>query len=197
MKFYVDSLESSLGKLNMGVVLLNLEGDIVYHNQLIDKLIETREELSIKDEKLTLCNSICAAKLEKAIHEGSLSGFSEFVIDPVDESMQPLFIKVLPLGNHGHHLDYSGDQPGTLILVFANEIKALQITPDRLANIFDLTPSESRLAIGLFKGNHLNELAETFNIQISTARSQLKSILAKTQCSRQSELIGLLGLIAI
>src|SRR6185295_1776329 len=50
---------------------------------------------------------------------------------------------------------------------------------------FDLTPAETRLAQTLALGNSLEETASLLDIKMSTARSQLASIFAKTNTFRQ------------
>jgi DNA-binding CsgD family transcriptional regulator len=86
--------------------------------------------------------------------------------------------------------------------VFATANAILLITPVRNANaidsgllkaLFDLTPAESRIAQGIAIGETLEAIAQRVGISPSTARSQLKSVMAKTGVSRQTELALLLS----
>jgi DNA-binding CsgD family transcriptional regulator len=61
-----------------------------------------------------------------------------------------------------------------------------------LQQLYGLTPAESRLALLLAAGNAPKEAAQQLQVGISTVRSQLKSIFAKTDTNRQSELVRLL-----
>jgi DNA-binding CsgD family transcriptional regulator len=65
-----------------------------------------------------------------------------------------------------------------------------------LRHIFDLTPAEARLAQGLARGDALEQVARTLGIKMSTARTQLAVIFAKTQTPRQSALVAVLTRIA-
>src|SRR5262245_5458779 len=65
-----------------------------------------------------------------------------------------------------------------------------------LQRVFDLTNAEVRLAQGVARGDSLEEVAARLGIKISTARTQLASIFAKTQTRRQAKLVALLGRLA-
>jgi DNA-binding CsgD family transcriptional regulator len=65
-----------------------------------------------------------------------------------------------------------------------------------LQRVFDLTQAEVRLAQGVARGDSLEEVAAGLGIKISTARTQLASIFAKTQTRRQAKLVALLGRLA-
>jgi DNA-binding CsgD family transcriptional regulator len=59
-------------------------------------------------------------------------------------------------------------------------------------SLFDLTPAELSVARGLANSKTLNEIATAHNRSIATVRNQLKSIMSKTGCSRQVELVLLM-----
>lgn len=61
--------------------------------------------------------------------------------------------------------------------------------PGLLAEMFDLTVSESRLASALAKGSSLDEAAQQCGITKSSARTYLKNIFSKLGVSRQAELV--------
>ena len=61
-----------------------------------------------------------------------------------------------------------------------------------LHGLFDLTPSEARLAASLATGLTLKEAAEAGQLQVSTARSYLENVLRKTGTRQQSQLVALL-----
>lgn len=90
--------------------------------------------------------------------------------------------------------------------IFANSYALLFFTPldqtrapstDLMRSLFDMTVAETRIAKGLVKGRTLAEIAEDGSVSITTVRSQFSSILEKTGCGRQAELVGLLANIAL
>jgi DNA-binding CsgD family transcriptional regulator len=58
---------------------------------------------------------------------------------------------------------------------------------------FRLTPAEARIALGIAEGATLAAIAEARGVSVSTARTQLKSVFAKTNVHRQAELVALLA----
>jgi DNA-binding CsgD family transcriptional regulator len=65
-----------------------------------------------------------------------------------------------------------------------------------LQRVFDLTRAEVRLAQGLARGDSLEEVAVAVGIKITTARTQLAAIFAKTRTCRQAKLVAILGRLA-
>jgi DNA-binding CsgD family transcriptional regulator len=66
----------------------------------------------------------------------------------------------------------------------------------RLRQLFDLTPAEARLAQALARGDALEEVAVKLKIKMTTARTQLAAIFAKTQTRRQAGLVAILSRLA-
>jgi DNA-binding CsgD family transcriptional regulator len=58
--------------------------------------------------------------------------------------------------------------------------------------LLGLTPAEARVAKALARGATLAEIAGEFNLSMKTVRMQLRSIFAKTETHRQSDLVALL-----
>lgn len=90
--------------------------------------------------------------------------------------------------------------------IFANSYALLFFTPldqmrapstDLMRSLFDMTVAETRIAKGLMQGQTLTEIAADGSVSITTVRSQFSSILEKTGCGRQAELVGLLANIAL
>lgn len=63
---------------------------------------------------------------------------------------------------------------------------------DRLAEMFQFTAAETRLAEHLVQGLRLEEIAQKRSVSINTIKTQLRSMFAKTETRRQTELISLL-----
>ena len=82
--------------------------------------------------------------------------------------------------------------PGKAVLVLEEPEARRQVAGAALADAFGLTPAEIRLAEALTQGKDLATIAEEHRVTIGTVRSQLKSIMAKTDTHRQAELVTLL-----
>jgi len=66
----------------------------------------------------------------------------------------------------------------------------------RLKSLFELTHAEARLAQCLACGDSVEEAAQKLNVKMTTARTQLAAIFAKTDTRRQAKLVAILAHIA-
>lgn len=80
----------------------------------------------------------------------------------------------------------------TTLLTLALTSPGKGVDPVLLGSMFDLTPAEVRLATSLMSGVSLHQVAASISVSITTVRSQLQSVFAKTGTHRQAELIHLL-----
>jgi len=65
-----------------------------------------------------------------------------------------------------------------------------------LIRVYGLSRAEALLAQGIARGESLEEVATRLGIKISTARSQLAAVFAKTGTSRQAKLVVILSRLA-
>lgn len=87
------------------------------------------------------------------------------------------------------------DQPQqrTPTVIFLCDPKQKQIADPRiLMETYALTRSEAIVAAMLVDGNSLEDIAEKLGVEMSTARSHLKRVFAKTDTHRQSDLVRML-----
>jgi DNA-binding CsgD family transcriptional regulator len=59
-------------------------------------------------------------------------------------------------------------------------------------SLFDLTPAEARVARNLASGKTVDDIASESSISPNTIRTQIRGVLEKTGCSRQTDVIALL-----
>jgi DNA-binding CsgD family transcriptional regulator len=62
-----------------------------------------------------------------------------------------------------------------------------------LKALHGMTEAEARLTCGLLNGTRVEDYAEHAGISMNTARTHLKAIFAKTETTRQAELVRLLS----
>jgi DNA-binding CsgD family transcriptional regulator len=79
-----------------------------------------------------------------------------------------------------------------LIIILDLEIRAAPAEA-HMQRVFGLTSAESRLVVQLARGEALETAADLLQVSKETARTQLKAVFAKTETSRQSELVALIG----
>ena len=59
-------------------------------------------------------------------------------------------------------------------------------------SLFDLTPTEARVARGLAAGKTVETIASDGGVSLNTVRTHVRGVLEKTGCNRQAEVIALL-----
>jgi DNA-binding CsgD family transcriptional regulator len=89
--------------------------------------------------------------------------------------------------------------------IFARCASALVLTPvtappappvELVQTLFDLTPAEARVARSLASGKTVEDIAADGGVSLSTVRTHVRGVLAKTGCDRQVEVVALLAGIA-
>lgn len=107
---------------------------------------------------------------------------------PGQRSVVAFLIAVRPevvMGTFGH-------APLALV-VFHDTEQHRDLDPFIIGELFDLTPAEAKIATRIVQGMSLEKIAEEFKIALSTVRTQLYSVFAKTGVNRQAELVSLLS----
>ena len=100
----------------------------------------------------------------------------------------PLLAHAIPLDR----LNLDGSTAAGLVVLVDPQTRREPSEP-LLQQVFNLTPAEARLALGLAKGLDLQEISELHGVGVGTLRVQLKSVFAKTHTKRQAQLVVLLA----
>ncbi|HZZ94341.1 MAG TPA: hypothetical protein VFE23_17400 [Usitatibacter sp.] len=77
------------------------------------------------------------------------------------------------------------------VLILLRDAGHCESAARTLAQRYRLTPAETALALALAAGQSLGEVSAARGVLLSTSRTQLKSLLGKTGCRRQAELVML------
>ena len=192
-----DALLKGLDRLVIGLILYDHNAQPVYINPTAKSIINQHPALQMHDGDLVLINSEDEKHLRKTIIDTA-------EIDPDDSWKQsvaigithpdiesPLPLLVTPM--HAHMITSDLDYEGARVAVFLSDPNLQQpISVDSLVSVYNLTPSESQVAISLANGHSIDKIAKSSNHSAHTIRSQLKSVFRKTGVARQSELIKLL-----
>ncbi len=143
-------------------------------------------------DRLSVASPAAQALLSAAIAlQGAEPGVRSFPVEAEGPDGVPLIVvlHVLPLRRSA--LDLFG--PADLLLTAS--VAAPGATgpgPEVLESLFDLTPSEARLAAALGAGLSLQEAATRCGIRFSSARTCLERIFRKTGANRQPQLVAIL-----
>lgn len=140
-------------------------------------------------DRLSLANLAANSLLQQALQHGEAAAVARSFPLSSTETRGPGVLHAIPLRHSARDL-FSG---GQMLLVFT-PVSATEIipAPTILSGLFDLSPSEAKLAVSLASGTTLKLAATANDIKFSTARAYLEKIFRKTGTNKQSQLVALL-----
>ena len=186
----IEALLGIFDALVLGVVLLDERGEVSFANRSAAELLGTTAGASRAGSGGAAERKRRTAALQALMRRES--GTSDAALSyphPVDG--RPLHIVSAPL----RRIDARGDLPDARFataLFFGDPGIAMAGSEHALAALYDLTPSEERLALRLASGETLAEAAAQLGIRTSTARAALRSVFEKTGTHRQPSLVRLM-----
>jgi DNA-binding CsgD family transcriptional regulator len=184
----------ALDQLRMSVILTNASGTPLFANRAAEQMLTKGDGINTHQGKLILSNPSDTTRLYKLIDDaakgapGTTQGGDMRISLPNGEFLHCM---VMPIPLEFTARWNIGLASGC-VAVFLSKPGALQLSPQRLAEQYGLTPAEGRLAAKLTALRSVEQASDDLCISTHTVRSQLKSIFAKTGAKSQSELIILL-----
>jgi DNA-binding CsgD family transcriptional regulator len=193
-----DAASEALDHLQQGVVLLDSNGRALLANRAATVLFATQKSLKLTPRGLEATvwseNRELNRLIQGAIATGNGKGLDSGGAVAISRGpmQRPLQVLVTPLRTQAIHL--GKDLPVVAVFISDPDCKAVSESAIFM-QLFGLTPAEGRLAHILAAGESLKDAARRLGVAHGTLRSQLKSIFAKTNTNRQSELVRLLLLV--
>jgi DNA-binding CsgD family transcriptional regulator/PAS domain-containing protein len=184
----------ALDQLARGVIITDGHGGVTEVNRAAEQILRRDDGLTVRQGKL------CA---ERVFENDKLAWFIALAAD----GKTPAAVRQMLVGRRGGRVPYvltvvplgielaAYERPLAMILIADPDARA---PPERdLAELFGLSPAESRLTVALLAGKTMREVATNSGVQITTLRTQLSSVLRKVGVSRQAELIRVLANIPV
>ncbi len=186
---------STLDRLRVGVILLDDRGRPLHLNRAAERLarngfVAARDGLSLPSAtNTTRLRHLIAVAAAAATGRSTLSGGGLRTTGSGGTTLQ---FQVIPLPQGLSERPLEQSLPAGCVAVFVSTPGASRLPWNRVATMHGLTRAEAKLASLLADGIGLEQTAEALSVSISTVRSQLKSVFAKTGVTRQAELVALL-----
>jgi len=179
---------AALNAMRLPAVALDQHGFVADVNAAADAVFD--QNIKIKDKRLFVRDPDARTLLKEAIDQlkdlPRLAPFEPVIVPRTDKL--PVIVRIWPFDGPAH-------PPGLEVRALLT-LNALGPRPGPpaaiLAKTFRLTPSEAKLACIIARGAPPDIAARELKISRETARNQLKSVFAKTDTHRQSELVALL-----
>jgi DNA-binding CsgD family transcriptional regulator len=185
--------KEALTAMGLPALLLGQDGTVVEAGPGIEDLGDhlqwrAHNRIALTDGR---ANDLLWASLA-ALDSDPLSAVRSFPLRDADD--RPVAVAhVLPIRRSAHDIF-----AGSYALLVVTPVSAATAPPiELMRSLFDLTPSEARVARGLAAGDTLEEIAANGGVAISTVRTQLRQVLQKTGCTRQAEIVSLLASVTL
>ena len=196
--------QAVLARMRQPIILIDDVRRIMYANSAGQAIIDRGELflnanglLSCADTESDIDMMLAMREIALAPHNASHIAVSprleRRIIRMVKKgSRQPAMANMLALRPETT-LGTFGFSPQVLVTIYEPDTAScIELDPLLLATLFDFTPAEARVAAAMANGSSPKEIATTFGVALSTIRSQLLAIFAKTGATRQSELVHIL-----
>ena len=183
-----------LDLIDFGIVLYDKKANPVFVNDAAQRIIDRKDGVLLDGRKLSFMDPTADQALQDMVsalyrpdtHISAKTGGTLKV--PRTSSTQAYGAVVVPMPAQR---DVTGGGASVAIFLFdptANRTAAITL----FVSSYDLSRAEAELAHRLALGDSLEQAAARRGISRNTAKGQLRSIFAKTNTNRQSELVSLL-----
>jgi DNA-binding CsgD family transcriptional regulator len=190
--FRWQAAEQALNRLTVGVVLVDEALSVVFSNRSADALVAKADGIGIgQSGRLAFADPVAADRLARLIRHPE-AGDNGILAVRRPSGARPFAVLVAPLRPRADSQDPTRptELKAASAILFIKDPSAIQrIRDDTIAKVFDLSRAEARLVTSLLDGHHLEEAARRLGISRNTAKTQLKNVFAKLECTRQSELV--------
>jgi DNA-binding CsgD family transcriptional regulator len=184
------SSTAALNAMRLPAIALDQHGFVVDVNAAANGVFD--DNIKIKDRRLFIRDVAARTLLKDTIDQlKDKPRLDSLTAEPVIVSRPdklPVIVRIWPFDGTAHP---PGQEVRALLTLNALGPK-LGPPAAILAKTFRLTPSEAKLASIIARGAPPDVAARELKISRETARNQLKSVFAKTDTHRQSELVALL-----
>jgi DNA-binding CsgD family transcriptional regulator len=165
-----DVTEQALGALATAIIVTDSEGHVIQINPVAEQILGRNDGLAVRNGKLVSLRVFENEKLKKLLEAATNEAKSKIAI--------------------GHILlSQRGGRPGYSVTVASLSPE----TSRQLTDLFGLSAAECRLANALMAGKTIQDITLELDVQITTLRTQLSSILKKVEVKRQVDLIRVLS----
>lgn len=189
-------LASALDLLDAAVILTDSRLRVAHANRAAEQLAKSRAGLSLDRGSLAIKDGSCSRRIARAASEALAAANGDVKITQADhiaitcaETGTPLRVSLHPLSKRPTG---TGSRVRAELAVVIRNVapKTQEGAAGRLQRLFGLTGAEAILANAVASGRSLSAHARERGIAISTARTQLRALFAKTETHRQGELVA-------
>ena len=179
----------TLDRCDTAALLVAADGLIIYANRHAEALLADGSALWQRNGRLFGVRETENARLSALIREAArMAGVrsADGIMALRRVGQQPLSVLVAPF-----RMTWTG-HPAAGAIVFVRDPNRSMSAIATLRALFQLTPTEARIAQALANGKTIAEIASAHRATLQTVRKQLKIIFAKTGTNRQAQCVAVI-----
>ena len=190
-----------LRKLHYAVMVMTEDRTVLFSNDAAERLL-TEGSILVTNGRLVLRDKAENAELTVGMKQAQLN---QALKQAPQEAGRPVSLVRCgrSLRNEAALMHLSVIEPSksmgafgsatTIVVTFFVGGEGARLDPFVVGYAYNLTPAESRVAVGVAEGLTVDAIAEKHGASVATVRTQLKSACAKIGVGRQAELAQLLS----
>jgi DNA-binding CsgD family transcriptional regulator len=178
--------------LDLGVILVNADRRVLQANRIAEAVLARRQWLTVVDGRLRTIHhgslGLLSWRIAEAARTGTGGGLDPGTVLRLRASggdALPILIAPFRVANGAW-----GTRQPTAALLFRDPDNTALPKASQIAAVYGLSPAEGRLVALLVTGKSLTEAARCAGISLNTAKTQLKSVFARTDFTRQTDLVA-------
>jgi DNA-binding CsgD family transcriptional regulator len=182
---------AALDRLTLGIILIDHAGLPLWLNRRAHEIVEQGNGLRLSDGRLAATEPSETRRLRDLVRAAVSSGAEGLLPLSRGAALRPLLVLAFPLPPSGAAAALLRQfTSGIVFISDPDQIEDPSVSALRRA--FNLTYREAQTAVAVSRGQGLQSAADAMGVALTTARSQLQQVFAKTGTSHQAELAGLL-----
>ncbi len=177
-----------LDSMDIGVCIVSQNGDVIIENRKASAVFADQDGISKKDGKIVAYPQASNGELRRRITQTALTAIGQAslprnaMVITKRSLRSPYWIEISPFGHAGNDLEKN--LRGALIRIVDSDRKP-KFKVEPFAKMVGLTSAEIEIGQLICSGYSASDIADIRGVSIHTARSQIKSILAKSGCSNR------------
>lgn len=187
--------DRAMTQLSLGTIILDENRQVIRLNRVAEKMLAQKDGFRVAEGLIHLDRSADNIRLRNLLNSvivaqrGNQTQVAQAIAIPRSHGRAPLTMVIRPV----MQAEWSDRQHAPAVALFISDPELpLHASIDTLAQLFGLTPAESRLALQLINGVSLEEASTALGISRNTARAHLRSIFTKTGVTQQTMLVSLI-----